>query len=277
MTMSKIPTLYLVGTPIGNLEDMTFRAVRILKEVDFIAAEDTRHSKKLLDHFEISTQMISYHEHNEKECSEKIIQKLFSGKSVALITDAGTPCISDPGEVLVQKCIENKIKIEWVPGPCALIGALAVSGLDTSTFMFIGFLSASSHQRKKQLLELSIEKRALIFYESTHRIQEFLEDAKICLGDRKICVARELTKQFETLWYGTISAVIDESKTAVLKGEFTVVIDGASEKINWDHLSFEEHLEKLILEIGLSKKEAMILLAHIRGISKREIYKEISE
>ncbi len=270
-------TLYLVGTPIGNLEDMTFRAVRILKEVDLIAAEDTRHSKRLLDHFQISNQLISYHEHNENECSEKIIQNLLSGKSVALITDAGTPCISDPGEVLVQKCIKNKIKVEWIPGPCALIGALAVAGLDTTQFIFIGFLSASSHQRKKELLELSIERRTLIFYESPYRIQEFLEDAKICLGDRKICMARELTKQFETILYGTISEVINECKTAVLKGEFVVVIDGALEKNNWDHLSFEEHLEQLILKTGLSKKEAMILLAHIRGISKREIYKEISE
>jgi 16S rRNA (cytidine1402-2'-O)-methyltransferase len=219
-------TLYLVSTPIGNLEDITLRALRILKEVNLIAAEDTRKTGILLKNYSIFNRLTSYHDFNKEKKVHSLIQELKSGNSIALVSDAGTPGISDPAFLLVKLAIQEGIKVESIPGPTAFVSALIISGLPTDKFVFEGFLPAKAGRRKKRILELSEEKRTLIFYESPHRFLETLSDLLSILGDRRACIARELTKKFEEVKRGNLSEVIEYFKTIKIKGEFVIVIEG---------------------------------------------------
>ena len=218
--------LYIVSTPIGNLEDITLRALRILKEVDLIAAEDTRHTRRLLTHYEIRTPITSYFEGNQIQKGEKLVARLKTGESIALVSDAGTPTISDPGYRLLIQCIEADIPIIPIPGPSACIAAASVAGLPLHNFVFEGFLSPKSGRRKRQLTELCEEKRTLIFYESPHRVIAFLQDVLEVFGDRQVSVARELTKKFEEVFRGTVTEAIEILQTTPPRGEFTIVIEG---------------------------------------------------
>lgn len=268
--------LYLVATPIGNLEDITYRAVRILSEVDFIAAEDTRHSLKLLNHFDIQKPLISYYEHNIRERGEKIIKKLKEGQNAALVSDAGTPAISDPGEDIVKLCAEEGIKVVPVPGAVAAINALICSSLSTSRFSFEGFLSVNKKSRADHLNSVKESQYTLIFYEAPHKLLNTLKDMLECFGDRKITVARELTKKYEEFLYTTISKAISHFEETPPKGEFVLVIEGASEKekkSEFDNMSVLEHINYYI-ESGFDKKEAIKKVALDRNVSKREIYAE---
>ncbi|MDE0637661.1 MAG: 16S rRNA (cytidine(1402)-2'-O)-methyltransferase [Candidatus Poribacteria bacterium] len=216
--------LYLVSTPIGNLEDITLRALRILKEVDLIAAEDTRQTRRLLTHYEIKTQLTSYFEGNQQAKSEKLIARLKAGESIALVSDAGTPTISDPGYPLLQECIAEAVPIIPIPGPSAILAAAAVSGLPLHNFIFEGFLSPKSGKRKRQLTQLADEERTLILFESPHRLCRFLEDALAVMGEREIVIARELTKRFEEIFRGNISQALEKFRSTEPRGEFTIVI-----------------------------------------------------
>ena len=272
-------TLYLCATPIGNLEDMTFRVIRILKEVDLIAAEDTRNSIKLLNHFEITTPMTSYHEYNKYEKGRKLVERLLEGQSIALITDAGTPGISDPGEELVQMCYEAGVPVTSLPGAVACVTALTISGLSTRRFAFEAFLPADKKEREKVLEELERETRTTILYEAPHRLIKTLELLKDRLGEqRKITVCRELTKRHETAFRATLEEAAAYYKANEPKGECVLVIEGRSreeieqeEKAKWEELSIEQHMEQYLAQ-GSSKKEAMKLVAKDRGVPKREIY-----
>jgi len=219
--------LYLVGTPIGNLEDVSFRVLRVLKEVDLIAAEDTRHTRKLLSHYDIHTPLTSFFEHNERKKTAYIIEKIKEGKNVALVSKAGMPCVSDPGVYLVEKAVEEKIRIVPVPGPSALLLALVVSGLPTESFVFEGFLGRTKKERVKKLKLLSQERRTIVIYEAPHRIKKLLPEIREILGDRRIVVARELTKKFEEVIRGKVSEVEEVFSEREPKGEFTLVIEGA--------------------------------------------------
>ncbi len=219
-------TLYLVSTPIGNLEDITFRALRILKEVNLIAAEDTRKTVILLKYYSISNRLTNYHDFNKEKKVHSLMQELKAGNSVALVSDAGTPGISDPAFLLVKLAIQEGIRVESVPGPTALVSALIISGLPTDKFVFEGFLPAKAGKRKKRITELSEEKRTLIFYESPHRFLKTLEDLLSILGDRRISIARELTKKFEEVKRGNLSEIIEYFKTMKIKGELVIVIEG---------------------------------------------------
>ncbi|MBF0457635.1 MAG: 16S rRNA (cytidine(1402)-2'-O)-methyltransferase [Nitrospirae bacterium] len=267
--------LYIVSTPIGNLEDITLRALRILKEADFIAVEDTRHSVKLLNYYEISRPMISYWREKEKIKSKVIIDKLNSGYTVALITDAGTPGISDPGEVLIRDAINEGIEIFPIPGPSSLVAALSVSGLSTRRFTFIGFLSPKTIQRKKELQALRVERHTLVFYESPHRILNFLDDLSEVFGDRRIALCHELTKLHEDTERGTVSEVIDHLQNAKIAGEYVVVVDGFEET----GLSIGDALNEIgqLIESGMRRKEAVEEIASATGISKKVLYKESIE
>ena len=272
-------TLYLCATPIGNLEDMTFRVIRILKEVDLIAAEDTRNSIKLLNHFEITTPMTSYHEYNKYEKGRKLVERLLEGQSIALITDAGTPGISDPGEELVQMCYEAGVPVTSLPGAAACVTALTISGLSTRRFAFEAFLPADKKEREKVLEELERETRTTILYEAPHRLIKTLELLKDRLGEqRKITVCRELTKRHETAFRATLEEAAAYYKANEPKGECVLVIEGRSreeieqeEKAKWEELTIEQHMEQYLAQ-GSSKKEAMKLVAKDRGVPKREIY-----
>ena len=250
--------LYLVATPIGNLEDITLRALRILKEVDIIAAEDTRHTLGLLNHFEISKPLISYYKQNEKTKSEVLIQKILEGKNIALVSDAGTPGISDPGEEIVKVAIENNIEIIPIPGACAFVNALIASGLSSREFCFIGFLSAIKKDKKEKLENIKYETKTLILYEAPHKLKSTLESIYEVLGDRKIVLARELTKIHEEFIRGKISEII--SQIEEVKGEFVILIEGSSESKKDVELSelnkqtIDEHYE-YYEKMGLSKKE----------------------
>lgn len=270
--------LYLVATPIGNLQDMSYRAINTLKEVGLIAAEDTRHTKKLLNYFDIQTKMTSYHEHNKIEKSNVLIEKLKEGLDIALVTDAGTPGISDPGEELVKKCIEEEIKVTSIPGPVAGINALIISGISTRRFVFEGFLSTDKKDRNYTLEKLSDEHRSIILYEAPHRLKKTLEILLKHIGDRKIAIIRELTKKFEEVYNTTLSDAIDYYDNNEPRGEYVLVIEGRSiqsiieEEIKqWDTISIENHVDKYINK-GLNKKDAMKQVAKDRGVSKREIY-----
>jgi len=219
--------LYVVGTPIGNLEDVSFRALRILKEVDLIAAEDTRHTRKLLSHYNIHTSLTSFYEHNEVKKTDYLIKKIKEGANVALVSKAGIPGISDPGCYLIKRAVENQIKIVPIPGPCALVLALVVSGLPTERFVFEGFLGRTRKERINKLNELSCEKRTIIIYEAPHRIQKILPEIKQILGDRQIAVTRELTKKFEEVIRGRVSEVEKVFARKKPRGEFTLIIEGA--------------------------------------------------
>jgi 16S rRNA (cytidine1402-2'-O)-methyltransferase len=267
-------TLYLVGTPIGNLEDITARAIKTLKEVDLIAAEDTRHTGKLLHHFQIQTDTISYHIHNVKERIPFLVAKIEEGAAIALVTDAGMPGISDPGTELVQVCIANHIQVIPIPGVTAGITALVASGMDTQSFVFEGFLSIDNQVRRSQLNIIKAETRTLILYESPHRILRTLIDLQNTLGsDRQIAIARELTKLHETFWRGSLVEAINHYQTHSPRGEFTLILAGRTpeEKLTYSDIELVEKLKKLIAE-GMSHSQASRELAEILEIPRRQIY-----
>lgn len=270
--------LYLVATPIGNLEDMTFRAVRVLKEVDLIAAEDTRNSIKLLNHFEIQTPMTSYHEFNKYEKGRKLVEKLLDGMDIAVITDAGTPGISDPGEELVRMCYEAGVRVSSVPGPAACVTALTMSGLGTRRFAFEAFLPPDKKEREAVLTELETETRTIVMYEAPHRLVKTLKLLAERLGERRITVCRELTKKHETAFLTTISEAVAYYEANDPKGECVLVIEGRSreemrqeEQARWEEMSIEEHMEHYLAQ-GMNRKDAMKQTAKDRGMQKREVY-----
>ena len=274
-------TLYLCATPIGNLEDMTFRCVRILKEVDLIAAEDTRNSIKLLNHFDIHTPMTSYHEYNKIAKAHTLIEHLENGEDIALITDAGTPGISDPGEELVAMCQEAGITVTAVPGAAACITALTISGLSTRRFAFEAFLPTDKKERQAVLNELMEETRTMIIYEAPHRLVRTLKTLRETLGNRRISICRELTKKHETVFATTIEDALAYYDVQEPKGECVMVIEGKSreeirseEKARWEEMSMEEHME-LYLGQGMDKKSAMKQVAKDRGIGKRDVYQAL--
>lgn len=271
-------TLYLCATPIGNLEDMTFRVIRTLKEVDLIAAEDTRNSIKLLNHFDIQTPMTSYHEYNKYEKGQKLVEKLLLGQNIALITDAGTPGISDPGEELVKMCYEAGVPVTSLPGACACITALTISGLSTRRFAFEAFLPTDKKERKAVLTELKNEFRTIVLYEAPHRLVKTLTLLKETLGNRRVTVLRELTKRHETAFATTLDEAAAYYEQNEPRGECVLVVEGRSredvlkeERAGWEEMSIEEHMEVYLLK-GLEKKEAMKQVAKDRGVAKREIY-----
>lgn len=270
--------LYLCATPIGNLEDITLRVLRTLKEVDLIAAEDTRNSIKLLNHFDIKTPMTSYHEYNKIDKAYVLINKMQEGQNIALITDAGTPGISDPGEELAAMCYEAGIEVTSLPGPAACITALTLSGLPTRRFAFEAFLPADKKERKQILEELKNETRTIILYEAPHRLVRTLEELKETLGNRRMTLCRELTKKHETAFHSTIDDLILYYQTEKPLGECVLVIEGRSrkemeeeQKASWEKITIEEHME-LYENKDYSRKEAMKLVANDRGMTKREVY-----
>ena len=273
--------LYLCATPIGNLEDITYRVLRTLKEVDLIAAEDTRNSIKLLNHFEIKTPMTSYHEYNKIDKAYQLVDKMREGKNIALITDAGTPGISDPGEDLVRICYEEGIEVTSLPGPAACITALTMSGLPTRRFAFEAFLPREKKERALVLEQLKNETRTIIIYEAPHHLVKTLEELYEALGDRKIAVCRELTKRYEEKTLTTISDVIKLYNDNEPRGEYVLVIDGKTfaeiaeeEKKSWEAMTIEEHMAVYEGQ-GIDRKEAMKLVAKDRGISKRDVYQAL--
>lgn len=277
----KTGTLYLCATPIGNLEDITYRVLRILKEADLIAAEDTRNSIKLLNHFDIKTPMTSYHEFNKYDKARVLVEKMLGGASIAVITDAGTPGISDPGEELVRQCHEAGIKVTSVPGAAACITALTMSGLSTRRFCFEAFLPADKQDRKYILDELKNETRTIIVYEAPHRLKKTLAELAENLGkDRRISICKELTKKHENTFLTTFEDALVYYEDNEPRGEYVLVIEGKSrdellkEKIaEWEKMSIEEHVDMYIAR-GIDKKEAMKMAAKDRGVSKRDIYNE---
>ncbi len=275
--------LYLVATPIGNLEDMTFRAIRTLKEVDYIAAEDTRHTVKLLNHYEIKKSLESYHEHNKIEKGPKMIQDLLAGKNIALVTDAGTPAISDPGEDLVKLCYEHKIEVTSIPGPVALITGLILSGKNTRRFSFEGFLPFPKKERKQLLEQLRIETRTLIFYEAPHKLKGTLEDLYGILGNRSITLTRELTKKFEEVLTMPLLDAIAYYKEHDPRGEYVLVVEGLSheklqeEKLDqWLEMTLEEHMD-YYLKKDYSKIDAIKAISKDRSVHRREIYQYFNQ
>ena len=269
----EIGTLYMVATPIGNLEDITLRAIKVLKEVDLIAAEDTRHTLKLLNHLEISKPLISYHRHNEDIKTDILIKELEQGKKIALVSDAGTPGICDPGEEVIKKCIEEEIPIVPIPGACAMINALICSGLDTKEFAFIGFLPLNKKNRKEKLEEIKNATKTMILYEAPHKLEATLKDLKEIIGNRKIVLARELTKIHEEYIRESIDVLIEKAKE--LKGEFVLIIEGSEkeEENDFFKLSLQEHYT-YYEDKGLSKKEIIKQIAKDRNVNKNEIYQQ---
>ncbi len=270
--------LYLCATPIGNLQDMTPRVIETLKQVDVIAAEDTRNSIKLLSAFDIHTPMTSYHEYNKVEKAAQLIAQMQTGKNIALITDAGTPAISDPGEVLVRMCQEAGITVTSLPGPAACITALTLSGLSTRRFCFEGFLPADKKERKEVLEELSQESRTMILYEAPHHLVKTLTELEDALGDRKITLCRELTKKFETILPTTLEEALRKYETEEPRGEYVLVLAGKSREEKkkeaiaaWEDMSIEEHMA-FYEKTGMDSKTAMKQVAKDRGVGKREIY-----
>lgn len=275
--------LYLCATPIGNLEDMTFRCIRILKEVDVIAAEDTRNSIKLLNHFEIKTPMTSYHEYNKIEKGHKLVERLLNGENIAVITDAGTPGISDPGEELVKMCQEAGVTVTAVPGAAACITALTISGLGTRRFAFEAFLPTDKKERQAILEELKEETRTMVLYEAPHRLVRTLKVLYETLGDRRISVCRELTKKHETVFTATIEGALSYYESHEPKGECVMVIEGksreeirAEEQARWGDMPVAEHMAYYENQ-GIDRKEAMKRVAKDRGTGKRDIYRELLE
>ena len=279
--MKNIGKLYLVATPIGNLDDITYRAVKVLNEVDIIAAEDTRHSLKLLNHLNISKPLISYHRHNEDVKTELLINKLLNGENIALSTDAGTPAISDPGEEVVKQAIKNNIEIIPIPGACALINALICSGMNTREFCFYGFLSLNKKIRKNQFEKIKKEDKTVILYEAPHKINQTLKDILNELGDINIVLARELTKIHEQFIRGKVSEIIENYQE--LKGEMIIIIEGNSEINNEDdiknllnNLTLDEHYEYYKKQ-NYDKKEIIKKIAKDRNVNKNEIYMKLIE
>ncbi|HOM02509.1 MAG TPA: 16S rRNA (cytidine(1402)-2'-O)-methyltransferase [Acetivibrio sp.] len=276
--MSSKGTLYLVATPIGNLEDITLRAIRVLKEVDLIAAEDTRQTIKLLNHFDIKKPMVSYYEHNKVVKGNYLVEQLLEGKNIALVSDAGTPGISDPGEDMVKLCIENEIPFTMVPGPVAAVTGLVLSGFLSGRFVFEGFLPMNKRARKERINSLKDEIRTIVFYEAPHKLVYTLKDLYEVLGNRRIALARELTKKFEEVLRCTLKEAIERYESEPPRGEYVLVVEGADEKQliedkknEWNLMSISEHYQ-IYIDQGLSKKEAMKKVADDRGISRREVY-----
>ncbi len=271
--------LYIVGTPIGNLSDFSPRAVETLQKVEFIAAEDTRVSLKLLTHFGIQKPLISYHEHNLRERGEYILSRIENGESCAIVTDAGMPCISDPGEDLVRLCAERGIEMHVVPSPTAAMSALAISGLPTSRFSFEGFLSVTKKQRREHLDEVKYFRRTLIFYEAPHKLVYTLEDMLEAFGDRRIALCRELTKIHEEVLRGTISEIIEYYKEKSPKGEYVLIIEGAKEEEQQEEITLEKACEMALQLIADGKKasDACKEIAKLTGFSKSEIYNIVSK
>ena len=276
-------TLYLCATPIGNLEDMTFRAVRVLKEADLIAAEDTRNSIRLLNHFDIHTPMTSYHEYNRIENGHHLVSLLLEGKNIALITDAGTPGISDPGEDLVRMCRDAGIPVTSVPGACACVNALIISGRPTRRFCFEAFLPADKKDRRRVLQEIQEETRTTVIYEAPHRLRKTLQELLEVLGDRRLSICRELTKKFETVMETTLEDAVRFYGEQEPRGEYVLVLEGRShasideeERSRFENMSVQEHVE-MYEEQGLNRKDAMKQAAKDRGVSKRDIYRSLLE
>jgi 16S rRNA (cytidine1402-2'-O)-methyltransferase len=265
--------LYMVATPIGNLEDITLRALRVLKEVDLIAAEDTRHSRILLNAYNIKTPLISLHEHNEKERSELIVSRIKNGISIAYISDAGTPCVCDPGYHLVHIALENQISVIPVPGPSALITALSVCGLPADHFLFCGFLPPKENKRRRFLESIKDEEKTIIFYESPARIIDALKDVYDVLGDRQIVVARELTKVFEEIKRGWVSDIVAERSVSKVKGEFTVILQGAFlGPVSFTDDEIQEKLLQLWAERTISLRDAVAEIVRRTGLSRKKVY-----
>lgn len=274
MENQKKGNLYIIATPIGNLEDITLRAIRILKEVDLIAAEDTRHTLKLLNHLEISKPLISYHRHNEEIRAEELIKELKTGKNIGLVSDAGTPGICDPGEEIIKKCIEESIKVVPIPGACAMINALITSGISTKEFIFLGFLPLNKKSRKEKLEEIKNANKTIILYEAPHKLKNTLNDLSDILQSREVVLARELTKIHEEYIRGTVKELME--KTDNLKGEMILIIEKNNkeneEELNsLNNLTLEEHYN-FYEKRGLNKKEIIKKIAKDRNVSKNEIY-----
>ncbi len=266
--------LYVVATPIGNLDDITLRAIKVLQEVDVIAAEDTRHTLKLLNHLEISKPLISYHRHNEEIKTEILVEKLLEGQDIALVSDAGTPGICDPGEVVIKKCIEERIEVIPIPGACAMINALIASGIDTKQFTFLGFLPLNKKLRKEKLEEIKTSQKTMVLYEAPHKLQATLKDLSNILEDRQIVLARELTKIHEEFIRGNIEEIMQKAEN--LKGEIVLLIEGTKKveaENNFENLSLEEHY-KLYEKQGMEKKEIIKKIAKDRGLTKNEVYQK---
>ena len=270
--------LYVVGTPIGNLGDMTFRAIETLKFVDFIAAEDTRVTQKLLNHFKIDKKMISYFEHNKIERGKIIIRRIKNGENCALVTDAGMPAISDPGELIVKQCYEENIDVKVVPGPSACISALSISGLSTGRFSFEGFLSINKKRRKDHLEEIKYETRTMIFYEAPHKLLKTLKDIFDVLGNRKVSIIHELTKVHEIVLLGDLDKILENFSNLTVKGEYVLIIEGYEKREGIYTYSLNEALSmalKFIKKDKLSLSDASKETSKITGISKNNIYKEV--
>ena len=274
MKVENVGTLYIVATPIGNLEDITLRAIRILNEVDLVAAEDTRHTLKLLNHLEISKPLISYHRHNEDIKSDVLIEKLQKGNNIALVSDAGTPGICDPGEEIIKKCIEQNINVIPIPGACAMINSLICSGIDTKEFMFLGFLPLNKKLRKNKLEEVKKANKTIILYEAPHKLETTLKDlGQILDSERRVVLAREITKIHEEFIRGNIEELIQKAKD--VKGEIVLIIEGnidIEEDNELNNLSLDEHY-KFYEDQGFEKKDIIKKIARDRNVSKNEIYK----
>lgn len=275
--------LYLCATPIGNLEDITFRVVRILKEADLIAAEDTRNTIKLLNHFEIHTPMTSYHEYNKTEKARELVERMQEGLRVALVTDAGTPAVSDPGEELVRQCVRAGVEVTSLPGASACITALTLSALPARRFCFEAFLPADKAEREQVLEDLKKESRTILLYEAPHRLKKTLKELERELGDRPMALCRELTKKFEEVRYSTLAAEAARLSEEEPRGEYVLVIGGKSfdeqrqeQEENWRQISVADHMARY-LDAGMEKKEAMKQVARDRGVSKRDIYQAVLE
>lgn len=276
MKEEKKGKLYIVATPIGNLEDITLRAIRVLSSVDLIAAEDTRHTLKLLNHLEISKPLISNHRHNEETKKDNLMEKLLEGQDIALVSDAGTPGICDPGEPVIKRCIEEEIDIIPIPGACAMINALIASGINTKEFTFLGFLPLNKKLRKEKLSEIEKSGKTIILYEAPHKLMSTLKDLEKILGDRQMVLARELTKIHEEFIRGTCKDLI--AKAENIKGEMVLIIEANKEvniKISFEDLSLEEHY-KLYENQGIEKKEIIKKVAKDRGLSKNEVYQKFT-
>ena len=267
----KSASLYLIPTPIGNMEDITFRALETLKMVDYVLSEDTRVTSLLLSHFSISKKLVSCHEHNEDDLKEKILQDILSGKNIGLVTDRGTPIISDPGYKVVRYLTEHDVNVISLPGATAFVPALTASGIEPSPFLFYGFLNAKSSKRKEELEHLKKESYTIIFYEAVHRIEKTLKDIQAIFGDRKISLNREISKLYEEIYRGTISEVLEQLD--VIKCEFVIVVEGCKEEIDYKSIPVLEQVNDFVQE-GMSEMDAIKKVAKIRGVAKSEIYKE---
>lgn len=271
ISYNNTPTLYLIPTPIGNLDDITLRAIKVLEEVEVVFSEDTRVTAQLLNHLKIKKKLFANHEHNEKWNKDKLLEYLKNGYSVGLVSDRGTPVISDPGYEMARIAIENNFNVVSLPGATALIPALTVSGLEPMPFLFYGFLNSKDSKRKKELENLKNEKYTMIFYEAPHRITKTLEEMLEVLGNRQISISREITKKFEEVYRGNIQDIIEETKE--IKGEIVIVVSGNKEEINYDDLSIVDHVN-LYIKNGFNSKDAIKKVAQDRNAKKGDIYNE---